>query len=150
MSLWNKLADSLATDPALRTLDEDAIRAVIDLLARMVYADEQATLLERATFRDQLGRLPWIADKKAFSEAALSGALDAARDGGQAAFEASVETAATVLVDPAARVTVFRMAATMAWVDRELHPSEIAQLKAMATAFSIADADTILAGFSPR
>lgn len=137
---WNQLTDELSTDDALAHLSNEQAEAIITALAVVMHADDRVGTLERNEFSDQVDRLPFYDAKDmttALIEDAITKAAACTDDG---AHKAIIDTIAARLTDAHLREETFRMAATLAYADLELHANESAVLGWMAAAFNLSAA----------
>lgn len=137
MAAWNDFADRYGTDKALRDLDGEQIKAVVDLLLLVMYADDKASVLEEMEFEEQLCKLPAIADKRALVDAHVAGATARIRAAGAGEAQAIAEQAAAKLPEGDARARVFAMTAAMAFSDVQLAVDESDVLKIVAAALGL-------------
>jgi len=138
---WNDFADQYGTDQSLAGLDADQIKAVVDLLLLVMYADDKASVLEEMEFEDQICKLPAIADKRSLIDAHLPGAVSRVRGASADGAKAIAADAAGKLTEPAARKAVFAMAAALAFADIQLAVDESAVLRSIADAFGLDPAE---------
>lgn len=137
MRAWNNFADEYGTHKALADLDADQIKAVVDLLLLVMYADDKASVLEQMELEEQLCKLPAIADKRDIVDAHLAGGA-ARMTGLDAAGTAAIARAAADMLPSAdTRKAVFEMAAIMAFADIQLAADESSTLEAVADALGI-------------
>ena len=64
MHAWTGFADTYGTDDALESLDAEQIRAVIDALLLVMYADGKATTMEQVELDDLMLELPAMKGKQ--------------------------------------------------------------------------------------
>jgi uncharacterized tellurite resistance protein B-like protein len=135
---WQELTDTLSTDDALTHLTPAQTDAFVTVLVVVMHADGRVGTLERESFRDQLDQLPFYRDKHVTAEQ-IEAAIEAASAAhGEAGFKRIIDTVAVNLDDAHLREVAFRMAATLAYADLNLHASESAVLGWLAAAFNLA------------
>lgn len=139
MLSWSSFSDTFGTDPALANLDEKQIHAVIDVLLLVMYADNKATMLEKAEFEDAVCALPVLDGKRDVVHAHTAGATVRIKAAGPDESRAIAEGAARALSDAAVREKVFRMATSLAYADVLLAAPEQAALKTIAAAFELSE-----------
>lgn len=137
MRTWTGFADTYGTDAALEGLDAEQIRAVIDVLLLVMYADGKATTMEKVELGDALLKLPSMNGKQGVVDAHVEAARERARDADAETIDRVAEAAAAKITDPAAREVVFRMTVALATADLTLALDESAVLTAIATAFGL-------------
>jgi len=131
---WEQMARDLVADPELEGLSDEQIKAIIDVLAMTLHADENVSPVEVAGFNHLFFDLPWLEErhelvrehipravKRAVGADALAVAGDAAKH-----FELGSQ-----------REKVFQMAAILASVDSKVKEGENAILVGIAEAFDI-------------
>lgn len=138
---WNDFADQYGTDQSLARLDGEQIKAVVDLLLLVMYADDKASVLEEMEFEDQLCKLPAIADKRAMIDAHLPGAVARVRGATAESAGAIAAGIADKITDADSRKTAFAMAATLAFADVQLADHESTVLRVVADAFGLDPAE---------
>ncbi len=147
MATWQQMADDLKTDPALATLTEDQIEAVIDILVLTIHVDEMVGFMEEAELEHMLFELPWMVDKEAKVEAFVKGATEKAQGvKSESEYHAIVDRAAEKLTDPAVREKVYAMALTLANVDMTITESEHKVLVWLANAMQIPESQRAILG----
>lgn len=139
MLSWSSFSDTFGTDPALANLDARQIHAVIDVLLLVMYADNKATLLEKAEFEDAICALPVLGGKRDVVHEHTAGATVRIKAAGADESRAIAESAARALPDASVREKVFRMATSLACADVLLAAPELAALKTIAGAFGLSD-----------
>ena len=139
MSLWQELAAHLKADSALAALDRGQCEAIIDALAWVIYADQEASFLEKTELEHLVAQLPWaLADAHAaeeYARQALSLAQEIARDE-----DARARLAADIaarLGDAQARKQAYKMAAHIAHANWDADLDERRALAALADALQI-------------
>lgn len=124
---WDALADELRNDPALVSLDEAAVKAVIDLLALVVQADGKVGILEQSEFEDQIDSMPFLAGKDVGPALARAKGTQ-----GEQAIRSAVGAAVARLPKAGPNEKIYRMAAQLAWADLNLHRDESTVLRCIA------------------
>lgn len=137
MRAWNDLADQYGTDKTLADLDAEQIKAVVDLLLLVMYADDKASIMEQMEFEDQLCKLPAMADKREMLDAYVPGAIARVRAAKGEVLDNLVAQIADTLDGESARRTAFEMAASLAYADIQLALTESATLSAVARGFGL-------------
>lgn len=144
MGAWNTFADTYGTDKALAGLDAEQIRAVVEVLLLVMYADGRASVMERMELGELLDKLPAMDGKTGVVEAHVEAARERAEKASGDDIAAFTRSAAARLPDKAARAVVFRMATALATADLQLGLPESAVLTALADAFGIAQEEAQL------
>ena len=134
---WQQLTDTLSTDAHLKALAPEAVDAVVTVLAVVMYADERVSTLEKEEFRDLVDRLPFYGDKHATAEQIDAVIAQVTDVHGEAGFKQVIDSVAVVLTEADVRAATFRMAATLAYADLDMHANESAVLGWMAAAFNL-------------
>ena len=137
MRAWNDFADQYGTDKTLADLDGDQIKAVVDLLLLVMYADDKASVLEKMELEEQLCRLPAIADKRSIVDGHVDAATARIKGADDATVAAIAGQAAAKLPGADVRRAIFEMAAIMAYADIQLAGDESAALATIAGALGI-------------
>lgn len=133
MGAWNDFADRFGTDKALSDLDGEQIKAVVDLLLLVMYADDKASVLEEMELEEQLCKLPAISGKKALVDAHVAAATARIR-GADGSEVRTIARGAAEKLPSTARGLVLQMAAAMAYADIQLAADESATLGLIAEA----------------
>jgi len=138
---WNDFADQFGTDKALAGFDGEQIKAVVDLLLLVMYADDKASVLEKMELEEQLCRLPAIAGKRDIVSAHVDAATARIKGADASAVASIAAAAAAALPGGEVRRVVFEMAAIMAYADVQLATDESATLGTIAGALGIDPAE---------
>ncbi len=135
---WQKLANDLMTDPALKALTVEQVKAVIDVLILTIQADKKVSFMEEAELEHMLAELPWFKDKEARLETYIKEVterISTIED--EAGFREVAQSAASKLSEQDAREKVYHMAVALAGADMEIHPTESQMLTWLAESFEI-------------
>ena len=148
MSEWQAITAKIKRDDALRELDAAGCEAIIDALALVMYADDEASFLELSELELLLHALPWALSAPGEVERYTEQAVRRAQSLRSAsARHAQVSDIAARLPSPHARKQTLMMAAAMAQANFHTSVAERALLMALADAFvlprPIASAHTI-------
>ncbi len=133
----NPLADRLATTSNLRGLTEEQISIIIEVLTQMVFADGEFHIMERAGFRNQLLRLPWLAEKQTLADRAFQAAIEQAKENPEGGFQALSLKSADLLPQLEHRQELLEMAQSLAVSDGQLHPREAKLLESLKEALGL-------------
>ena len=136
MLSWDKLVDTHRTDGLFADHSDEQVEAVIRVLAHTVYADERASFMEEVELEHMLQQLPWGDEKQDLIKEVTRAVAETPRGERQEAFQLVARGAAERL-DQLSRVTVFKMAVTLAWAEGEVHAAERTALTSLAEAFEI-------------
>ena len=141
LAAWQHVAAKLVQDPSLKDLNDDQIKALIEVLALVIHADRKVAPIEVAGFnylffdltwlqhrRDLIRQhVPWAADKAA-------GTVIDPTKGPPVASELAARLSSAEL-----REKVFFMAASLTAIDLRVEPGENEALRWLAEAFGLED-----------
>jgi hypothetical protein len=147
MESWQRLANEVKTDPALRHLTEKQVEAVVDVLLLTIHADQQVSFMEEAELEHMLAELPWSADKDERMPTYIREAtqrLQALAAEGRERLRTVAESSAAALVDEKVREKVYRMAAELAGIDVAVNDMERDVLTWLADCFEIPESRRVV------
>lgn len=147
MESWQKLANEMKTDPALKHLSEKQVEAVVDVLLLTIHADQQVSFMEEAELDHMLGELPWSTDKETRMPEYIREAtqrLQALAAEGRERLRTVAESSAAALVDPQVREKVYHMATDLAGVDVAVNDMERDVLTWLADCFEIPESKRVV------
>ncbi len=135
---WEQMAGELVTDPAMASLTDEQVTAIVDVLVLIIHADSKVSPVEVAGFNHLFFDLPWLEGRhelvrnhlpRAAEFAAVAGDGDKGR--------AFAKQAAERLEGTALRERVFEMAASLVAVDMRVAAMENVALTWLAEAFEL-------------
>lgn len=135
---WSSVAKEFSSSLELRGLDDDQLRALIELLALTIHADSKVSPVEVAGFNHLFFDLDWLSDRQELVREHIPKAAErAAVDGDAEAGLALARSAAEQLRSAEIRSLVFRISASLAAIDQRLVLRENRALGWIAEAFDI-------------
>lgn len=138
MSEWQAITAKIKREDALRELDHAGCEAIIDALALVMYADDEASFLELSELELLLHALPWALSAPGEVERYTEQAVRRAQSlQGAQARHAQVSDIADRLRSARARKQTLAMAAAMAQANFHTSVAERALLMALADAFEL-------------